>query len=71
MGGFAIPTGTAGFLIIAFHIFRQVPVKYKSYVGFIDPHTEGYGGHDHLNFIAVKLVLIILSLQGREPCVIG
>ncbi len=59
VGGAAIPTGTAGLLVVALQVLGHVIVNHKGDVGLVDAHAEGVGGH-HDGFPVVGEILLIL-----------
>ena len=61
----------AGFLIIAFDVFRQIVVNDEAHVRLVDAHAEGDGGADHAHIVAQKKFLVFAAFLGREAGVIG
>ena len=58
VGGQAIATRTPGFLVVAFHAFWQIHVRYEAHIGFVDAHAERDGGHhDYAVFFQESLLI--------------
>ena len=47
MSGLSITPGAPSFLVIALDTFGQIKMRHKSYIGFINSHTESYSGHNN------------------------
>ena len=47
----SVPTGAAGFLIIALYALGDVIVNHEADVRLVNAHTEGDGGHNHIHFL--------------------
>ena len=69
--GQAIASRPAGFLVVAFQVFRHVVMDDKADVGFVDPHAEGNGGAHHPDTVAEILFLIARPLRLFQPGMIG
>ena len=65
-----VPSCPSGFLIIAFQIFRHIVMNDKGYVGFVDSHAEGVGGHHHSFPVIEEVFLILLPLFIGQPSMI-
>lgn len=48
MGDFPVSACSPRLLIITFHRLGQAGVDHVAHVGFVDAHSEGYGGTDDL-----------------------
>ena len=66
----AIAAGAAGFLIIAFDVFRQVVVDHEADVRLVDAHAERDGRTDDAHIVAQKKFLMRAAFLGREAGVI-
>ena len=66
-----IPSGTTGFLIVAFDTLWDIMVDDKAHIGLIDAHTKGNGGHDHIHLFHQEHILILGTCFGIEPGMIG
>ena len=62
---------TAGFLVIAFDVFRQIVMDDEADVRFVDAHAEGDGRANHPHVVAQKKFLMLGALLRRQPGVIG
>src|SRR4030042_1997356 len=71
MGLFSISACPAGLLIVALKTLGQVSMKNKTDVGFVDAHAESDGGDNHLHFVMVERILILLARTVIEPGVVG
>ena len=71
VGRLTVSTGTAGFLIVALHIFRHIIVDNERYVGFVDTHAECVGCDHNGLAVVQKIVLILAALLGIEARVIA
>ena len=60
----AIASGSPRLLVIAFHVFGQVEVHHKPYIGFVDAHAKSNGGHNDLDVVMLEGTLSFLSLLG-------
>jgi hypothetical protein len=58
IAGKAVPAGSTGFLIVAFHVLGDVVVHDVAHVRLVDPHPEGDRRADHLDLVANEQVLI-------------
>ncbi|CAI8363046.1 MAG: Uncharacterised protein [Cryomorphaceae bacterium] len=56
-----IASSSTGFLVVAFQRFRHVVVQYKTNVRFIDTHTKGNGGDNHITIFVEKGVLVFYT----------
>ena len=50
--GEPVTSSPAGFLIITFDIFWQIVMDYEADVRFVDAHSEGDGGANHVHIIS-------------------
>ena len=57
-----ITTGSSGFLVIAFHIFRHVIVDHIADVGLVDAHAKSVGSHHDLLSVENEILLIFPAL---------
>ena len=71
IGGLAIAPGTAGFLVVAFDVFRHIQVAHKTHVGLVDAHAEGDGGDHHNALVAQETILVGAADFGLQPRVVG
>ena len=60
----------AGFLIIAFDVFRQIVVDDEADVRLVDAHAERDGRADHAHVVAQKKFLMLAAFLRREAGVI-
>ena len=56
--GQAVAPRAAGFLVIAFDVFRQIVMNHEADVRLVDAHAERNGGADHARLVAEKRLLI-------------
>ena len=59
---FPVSSGPAGFLIVAFHIFRHIIMNDVPDIGFINSHSKGIGSHHNGIPVINKIVLILSPL---------
>ncbi|MNR39581.1 hypothetical protein D3C85_1578010 [compost metagenome] len=52
-----VSSSPAGFLVIAFHTFRNIMVDHETHVWFIDSHTESNGCHDDFHILHQEFIL--------------
>ena len=71
LGGGAIPTGSAGLLIVGLDAQRHSVVDDVAYIGFVDSHAEGGGGHHNLGTVVKEILLISVSLLFRKSRMIA
>ena len=71
VGRLTVSTGTAGFLIVALHIFRHIIVDNERYVGFVDTHAKCVGCDHNGLAVVQKIVLILAALVRIEARVIA
>ncbi len=62
IGGAAIASGAARFLVIGFHAARQVVMQHEADVGLVDAHAEGVGGHDDRAWLVHEALLAGFAL---------
>ena len=62
----AIPSRTAGLLVIAFHIFRHIIMDDVPHIRFIDSHTKSVCRYHDLLPVINKIFLVFLPFQVRE-----
>ena len=66
----AVAAGAAGFLIIAFDVFREVAMDHEPDVRLVDAHAERDGGANHLHVVVDKRLLIARAFFGVHARVI-
>ena len=66
----AIPAGAAGFLVIIFNTFGNIIMDHKPDVRFVDPHSKGDSGYDHIHFFHQEIILGIAAGFGVQAGVI-
>ena len=71
VGGLAIASGAAQFLVIFLHIAGQVGVKDVAHVGFVDAHAKGDGGHHDDARLGHEGLLVGGPLGAVESRVVG
>ena len=64
---FSVPAGPSGFLVVVFQAGWHVVVEHIAYVGFVDAHAEGIGGHDHLDPVVLEILLGLLPFFLAQP----
>ena len=69
-GRLPVASGAAAFLVEVFDALRHVEVGDEAYVGLVDAHAEGDGGHDDEAFFAGEAVLVFVALGHGEAGVI-
>lgn len=67
MGDFSVPACSPRLLIITFHRLGQAGVDHVAHVGFVDAHSERYGGTDDLTGERI----LIRSSKNPLFCVVG
>ena len=65
-----IASRAASLLVIAFDAFRQIQMRYKSNIGFIDAHAEGNGCNNHNAVFLLKARLMFGAQCVVHACVI-
>ncbi len=68
--GQSIPPGPSDLLIVAFNVFGNGKMDNKTNIGFVDAHAESYCGHNDLNVIPCKTLLVLISLKGIHTCMV-
>ena len=63
--GEAVATCAAYFLIIALDVSGDVVVHNPAYIAFVNAHSKGNGGANHLCLAVYKRFLSLFSLLGR------
>ena len=58
IGGQAVTSGAAGFLIISFYRFWQIKMGNEAHIGFIYTHAECNGGDDDYAVFGKKSLLV-------------
>ena len=66
----AVTTGTAGLLEIGLDTVGTVDVDDESYVGLVDAHAEGVGGHHHAGLTLLPGLLSFILHGGIETGVV-
>ena len=67
----AVPPRPARLLVVAFQVLGHVVVDHIGYVGLVDAHAEGVGGHHDGPAVVLKVGLVFLALLVGEPRVIA
>ena len=67
----AITASASGFLVISFKAFGNVVVDDEAHIGFVDAHTKGDGGHNHVDVFFEKGVLRVASQLCIQSCVVS
>ena len=65
VGGQAIPSGPAGFLVVGLHRLGHVQVGHEAHVRFVDTHAEGNGRHHDDPLLAQEAGLV----RGPGGCI--
>ena len=71
VGGLSITPTTAGFLVVGLDVFRQVQVRDKAHVGFVDAHAKSDGRDHHDAVFAQEAVLVLTSNVSVQASVVG
>ena len=71
IGGFAIATGPARFLVIGLHRLRQIEVRHESHIGLIDAHAESDGRNHNHRFFRQETALMRRPHVGSQTGMIG
>ena len=71
IGRFAVSSGATRFLIVVFHALGHVIMQYVAHIGFINPHSESVGCHDHGFSVIDKIILIIPPLLRGQSRVVS
>ena len=66
-----IASCTSCLLVIAFQRFRNVIVDDETHIGFVDTHTKGDSGNDHIDILHEEVILRLCSCGRVEACMIG
>jgi len=70
-GQLAVPSSSAGFLVVALDGLGKHVVHDEAHVGLVDAHPEGYGRGDHLLLVADPRRLRLGALLVREAGVVA
>ena len=72
-GGFAVPAGAAGFLVVSFETLREAPVHDEADVLLVDAHAERGGGDDDVipGLVGDPRALAGCAVQRGEARVVG
>ena len=71
IGCFAVTTGAARLLVVAFQCFGDIEMGNKTDIRFVDAHTEGYSRHHDKPIVAKELSLIRKAHRPIKTGVIG
>ena len=55
----SVASGAPGLLVVALYALGDVVVDHEAHVGLVDAHSEGYGGHYHVDLLHQELVLVL------------
>ena len=67
----SISAGTSRLLIISFQALGYVVMYHKPHIGFVDTHTECYGGHNHIQALHDEVVLGLVALRRLHTGMVG
>mgnify|MGYP003312072877 CR=1 FL=1 len=68
---FAIPSGSASFLVVSLYRVGRRQMYYATHVVTIDAHAEGVGGDDDLNPVLDEIALDLVAIRSSHAGVIG
>ena len=62
---------TPGLLVVALETLRHIVVDDVAHIGLVYTHTEGDGSDDDVDTLFDEGILVLSTLLGVEPCMVG
>ena len=69
-GGLSVTTSTTSLLEIGLQRIRALIMDNKTYVGLVDAHAKGIGGHHDTGSVMLPVALSLVFLSMVESCMI-